>query len=86
MNPISPEMTSGAESRILGGQGNLWSELLYADRIAEYMTFPRLCALAEALWTPRERKNFSDFAQRLETHQKRLDRLGFIQYRGPLGN
>ncbi|MDR2536510.1 MAG: beta-N-acetylhexosaminidase [Treponema sp.] len=85
MDPITPEMSNEAAALILGGQCNLWSELIYADRIAEYMTFPRICALSEGLWTPKELKDFDGFAQRLEVHQKRLDQMGLLQYRGYLG-
>jgi hexosaminidase len=84
MDPVTPEMTEEEAARILGGQCNLWSELIYAGKIAEYMIFPRLCAVAEALWTPRENKDFDDFSRRLTVHQQRLDRLGLLQYRGPL--
>jgi hexosaminidase len=84
MDPLDPSLTAEEAARILGGQANLWSELIYAGKIAEYMIFPRICALAEALWTPRERKDLEDFARRLPVHQARLDRLGFLQYRGPL--
>ena len=84
MDPVTGDMTEEAASRIMGGQSNLWSELIYAGRIAEYMIFPRLCAVSEALWTPQDGRDFEDFSRRLTTHQKRLDRLGLIQYRGPL--
>jgi hexosaminidase len=84
MNPVTPEMNREDASRILGGQCNLWSELIYAGKIAEYMIFPRLCAIAEAVWTPEEGKNFEDFSQRLMVHRERLDCLGINQYRGPL--
>jgi hexosaminidase len=72
----------GEEARgcVLGGQGNLWSELIYAGKIAEYMTFPRICALAEALWSGGG--DLADFSTRLETHRKRLDLLGIQSYRG----
>jgi hexosaminidase len=83
-DPVTPEMNAEQGALVLGGQCNLWSELIYAGKIAEYMIFPRLCAVAEALWTPREGKNFEDFARRLPVHQKRLDSLGLLQYRGPL--
>jgi len=69
---------------ILGGQGNLWSELIYAGRIAEYMIYPRLCAIAESVWTPKENKDFNDFENRLSVHRQRLDKLDIIQYRGAL--
>jgi hexosaminidase len=84
MDPVTPEMTEEEASRILGGQCNLWSELIYAGKIAEYMICPRLCAIAEAVWTQAEGKDFDDFSQRLPIHQKRLDRLDLLQYRGKL--
>ncbi|MDR1838158.1 MAG: beta-N-acetylhexosaminidase [Treponema sp.] len=84
MDPVTPEMSENDAANILGGQGNLWSELIYAGKIAEYMIFPRLCAIAEAVWSVREGKDFDDFSARLAVHRKRLDSLGINQYRGPL--
>jgi len=34
----------------------------------EYMVFPRLVALAEVAWTPRDRRNLADFSARLTKH------------------
>ncbi|GHV71214.1 hypothetical protein AGMMS49928_22040 [Spirochaetia bacterium] len=82
MNAVDAGMSAEEASRIIGGQANLWTELVYAARIAEYMIFPRICALAETVWT--EKKDFDDFARRLPLHQARLDKLDLIQYRGPL--
>ena len=40
-----------------GRTRGLWSELLdRPERIAEYQTYPRLCALSEVAWSPLERK------------------------------
>ncbi|MDR1374898.1 MAG: beta-N-acetylhexosaminidase [Treponema sp.] len=85
LNPVPAGLSGEEAGRILGGQGNLWAELIYAGKIAEYMIFPRICAIAEALWTAREPRDFGGFLSRLEVHQKRLDRLGFLQYRGDPG-
>jgi len=80
-----PAGLSAAEARlILGGQGNLWSELLYFGKQVEYMAFPRLAALAEVFWSPREARDFGDFARRLGPHGLRLDLLGVNRYRGSL--
>ena len=84
MNPVTPQMKSESAHLILGGQCNLFSEYIHAGKIAEYMIFPRLCAIAETLWTPQENKDFEDFSKRLEIHRKRLDLLGINQYRGTL--
>jgi len=85
MNPVPPSMNEEDAKRVLGGQGNLWSELIYAGKIAEYMIFPRICAIAESVWSPaNEEKNFDDFSMRLSVHRQRLDKLEINQYRGPL--
>ena len=83
-SPVPKGMPEDAAERVLGGQGNLWTETIYAARIAEYMTFPRLCAIAEALWLPAKEKNFASFKTRLETHKKRLDAMDILYYKGPL--
>jgi hexosaminidase len=85
LNPITAEMDETAASLVMGGQGNLWSEVIYAGKIAEYMIFPRICALAETFWSSGKDKDIEDFGKRLEIHQRRLDKLGLLQYRGLLG-
>ena len=58
---------------IKGVQGNVWSEYLYTNEIREYMTFPRAIAIAEIGWTNNDRKNFDDFARRINNAYVRLD-------------
>jgi hexosaminidase len=88
MNPsagITADGTAPDGTLILGGQANLWSEPGYAGKIAEYMIFPRICALAEALWSagPEDPESgFENFTRRLSVHRHRLDSLGILQYRG----
>ncbi|MDB5012056.1 MAG: beta-N-acetylhexosaminidase, partial [Daejeonella sp.] len=58
---------------IRGGQANLWTEQVYNIRQAEYMTWPRGFAIAESVWSPKEKKDWTHFAQKTEKHFKRLD-------------
>jgi hexosaminidase len=58
---------------ILGGQGNLWTEQVYNMRHAQYMTWPRGFALSESLWSPKEKKNWNNFFNRVENHFERFD-------------
>jgi hexosaminidase len=58
---------------IKGGQANLWTEQIYNIRQAEYMTWPRGFAIAESVWSPKEKKNWTNFFARTEQHFKRLD-------------
>jgi hexosaminidase len=76
--PIPEGLTDAEKVHIVGGQANLWSELVYFGRQAEYMLFPRLCALAEVFWSPRHRRNLEDFRERLGVHERRLDALDVV--------
>lgn len=58
---------------IKGGQANLWTEQIYNMRYAEYMTYPRALAIAESVWSPKQKKNWDNFSQKVEKHFERLD-------------
>jgi hexosaminidase len=58
---------------VLGAQGNVWTEYMKTPRKVEYMIFPRLSALSEVLWSPKETRNWSDFEKKLQTQFKRYD-------------
>lgn len=67
-------LPDGVDARyIKGGQGNLWTEQVYTMRHAEYMTWPRGFALAEVLWSPKEKRNWNNFVTRIEDQFKRFD-------------
>ena len=50
---------------MLGAQAQIWTEYMGRPKKVEYMAFPRLTALAEVVWTPKERKDYSDYLVRL---------------------
>ena len=58
---------------IKGGQANLWTEQVYNMRHAEYMTWPRGLAISESLWSPKAKKNWNDFTNRVEKQFERFD-------------
>lgn len=65
---------AGVDSKyVKGGQANLWTEQVYNIRQAEYMTWPRGFAIAESVWSQPEKKNWTNFFNRVEQHFKRLD-------------
>jgi len=63
---------------ILGGQANLWTEQIQNFRTVQYMLWPRALAIAESVWSPKERKNWADFVNRVE-HQ--FDRMNHAKIR-----
>lgn len=82
--PVPAGLPANCRKRILGGQANLWTEYMPSLRQVEYMAFPRLCAMAEVLWSPKSARNWPDFQQRLVEHLRRLDEMG-INYRTESG-
>lgn len=58
---------------ILGGQGNLWTEVVPSLSYAFYMTYPRAFALSETLWSPKKNKAWDSFINRTEYHFQRFD-------------
>lgn len=78
--PIPDKLPSEMQKHILGAQGNVWTEYMPNFKQVEYMIFPRLCALAEVTWSPKEERNFDAFISRLRTDTQRLDQLG-VHYR-----
>ena len=58
---------------VLGGQGNQWTEQLGNYRSLQYMTWPRALAIAEDVWTPKEKKDWNSFASRVEKQFDRWD-------------
>jgi hexosaminidase len=64
----------GVDPRFIkGGQGNLWTEQVYNTRQVQYMLWPRAQAIAESVWSPKDKKNWSDFAKRVEANFERMD-------------
>jgi hexosaminidase len=58
---------------IKGGQGNLWTEQVYNTRHMQYLLWPRSLAIAECLWTPKDKKNWNSFTKRVEANFDRMD-------------
>ncbi|MFZ5979954.1 MAG: beta-N-acetylhexosaminidase [Candidatus Zixiibacteriota bacterium] len=78
--PVPDGLTETEAQHILGAQGNVWTEYIADFKHVEYMALPRLCALAEVVWSPKSLRNLADFKRRLRHHYRRLDRMG-INYR-----
>lgn len=62
---------------LLGVQANLWTEHVVTPEQAERRLLPRLCALAELAWSPREARDFKNFSARLPTHLAKLRAQGY---------
>jgi len=84
--PIPAELTAEQAQYIWGAQGCLWSEYITNPAKVQYLLFPRLDALSEILWSPKEKRNYLDFQKRLKTQFKRYDLMGITYSKRYLEN
>ena len=71
---FAPEINgTGEDGSILGMEAPLWTEYVADPVRAEYMTYPRLGAMAETGWSDRRHRDYDDFVKRLPTYLKLLD-------------
>ncbi|HEY4205621.1 MAG TPA: family 20 glycosylhydrolase [Puia sp.] len=71
--PVPKGLTAEEAKHIKGAQANLWTEYITNPRKIEYMIFPRLSALSEVLWSPKEERNWPDFEHRLQSQYVRYN-------------
>lgn len=98
LNPMVNGLDEKYRPQIVGAQGALWSDQFIhgtvlqelpqlnenrSEKYFDYLTFPRLAALAEACWTPLSKKDFKSFEKRMKTHYIRYNHAGY-GYRVPL--
>jgi len=81
-DPVPSELSNEFSKHILGAQGQIWTEFIDDERHVDYMAFPRLSALAEVLWTPRESCDYNDFTTRLPALLERLKKWN-VNFRNP---
>jgi hexosaminidase len=85
-DPVPAGASEAERAHILGGQLNLWTERCPQERV-DHMLFPRLCAMAECLWTGADRPGFEHFERRLPGHLRQLaEDPRFRIAAGPAGN
>ncbi|RZS97366.1 beta-N-acetylhexosaminidase [Cecembia calidifontis] len=68
---------------ILGVEAPLWTETIITFEDIEYMVFPRLAAIAEIAWSPKNARNWEDFRRRIVWHGQRWEAQGKNFYRSP---
>lgn len=74
--PIPAELNAEQAKYVLGAQANLWTEYVTTIEHAEYMILPRMQALAEVVWSPKENRDWNNFNERLQKHLKAYGQKG----------
>jgi len=71
--PLPKELGEAENKYISGVQANLWTEYIKYPAKVEYMIFPRMTALSEVTWSPKEKKDWVRFEKKLAVQFKRYD-------------
>ena len=79
--PIPEGLDINQATKILGAQGNVWTEYIKTPEMVEYMSVPRMTALSEIVWSKRKKRDFSEFRKRLNFYKYFLDKKK-VNYRG----
>ncbi len=80
-DPVPAVLSAEEKKFILGAQANVWTEYMGDWKQVQYMVFPRICAMAEVVWTERENKEWDFFQSRLIKHLGLLNREEIIYSR-----
>jgi hexosaminidase len=96
--PAPDSLSDEAKKHILGGHGCLWTDQFLhrpilqdmpvlnenrSARYVDYLTLPRMSALAEVTWTAQKQRNWDDFSARQAVQYNRYTTAGY-HYRVPL--
>ncbi|WP_194269705.1 family 20 glycosylhydrolase [Stenotrophomonas sp. MYb238] len=74
--PVPPELDAGQARHVLGTQANLWTEHVRTEPRVEHLAFPRLSALAEVAWSPKDARDWQGFLHRLAPQMRRFAHAG----------
>jgi hexosaminidase len=79
----SAQLTAEQQTKILGGEACMWSELVDAETV-DSRIWPRMAAIAERLWSPKEVTDVESMYTRLEAVSRMLDWTG-VRHRANYG-
>jgi len=80
--PVPKELNAQEAKYVLGAQANIWTEYVPTTQHVEYMVLPRMLALSEVVWSPKEIRNWDSFNERLQPHFTNFEKKGWNYSRG----
>jgi len=78
-DPVPKDLAPGREKLIMGGEGNLWGERAPEETIMPKL-FPRVMAISEVLWSPKDARDWDSFKCRLKSVRKAFEKQGVKFY------
>ena len=80
--PVPVGTNSHVAVNIIGGQARMRTAYATGQQQVEYMLLPRLLAVSECLWSPRDKKDWNRFRRKVEEEKERLGAKGYAYCEG----
>jgi hexosaminidase len=74
--PVDPSLTPDQARHVLGTEATLWAEFIPSAAHVQHALFPRVDAMAEIAWSPKDARQWKGFLQRLPAQFRRYEALG----------
>lgn len=74
--PVQKDWKPEYTDLLMGVQGSLWTEFCNKPVDIEYLTFPRIAALAEIAWIPKDTKEWGGFIKSLDNYVEHIEAKG----------
>jgi len=81
--PVPDGLSPVQQMRVIGVQANVWTEHMRTWERVQHAIFPRIAALAETAWSPKARRDFAGFLQRLPAQLARYQAFGIAYAKTP---
>ncbi|MER2176995.1 MAG: family 20 glycosylhydrolase [Stenotrophomonas maltophilia] len=81
--PVPDALAKDKQHHVLGLQANMFTEHTRSYARLQHNLFPRLAAVAETGWSPRERRDYADFLARLPAQLQRYQAMGIAYAQTP---
>ena len=79
--PVPNNVSAENAKYYIGVQATFWTEHVSSNEYLEYLALPRFMCVAEAGWTPQEKKDWSSFVRRMTIDTEMLDLGEYIYAR-----
>ena len=79
--PVPTNVSADAAKYYIGVQATFWTEHVSSNEYLEYLALPRFMCVAEAGWTPQEKKDWRSFVRRMTIDTEMLDLGEYIYAR-----
>ena len=79
--PVPANVSAEQAKYYIGVQATFWTEHVSSNEYLEYLALPRFMCVAEAGWTPQEKKDWRSFVRRMTIDTEMLDLGEYIYAR-----